>query len=186
MNHKGIKKIVITGPESTGKTMLAEFLANHYHTQFVPEYAREYIGGLIRPYCYKDVEFIARKQVEMEKIFMEKASKILFYDTWLIITKTWFQVVYGKYPEWLDQKLRESSIDLYLLCYFDIPWIPDPLRENPGKMRKKLFHIYQDEIKKTAVPSGIVKGKGDTRFNNALEIVNRFLDNQNLDISGFQ
>ena len=53
-------------------------------------------------------------------------------------------------------------------------------------MRKKLFHIYQDEIKKTAVPSGIVKGKGDTRFNNALEIVNRFLDNQNLDISGFQ
>lgn len=170
-----IIKIVITGPESTGKTLLTEFLADHYHTVCVPEYAREYIGGLSGPYSYEDVEHIAIKQIELERIYLEKAERILFYDTWLIITKTWFQVVFGRYPEWVDHKIRESSIDLYLLCYYDIPWIPDRLRENPGAMRKKLFNIYQDEINKSAVPFGIIRGKGFERYQNALKIVDQIL-----------
>ncbi len=170
-----IIKIVITGPESTGKTLLTDFLADHYHTVRVPEYAREYIGGLNRPYRYEDVEHIALQQIGLEKIYMEKAAHILFYDTWLIITKTWFRVVFGRYPEWLDNEIKEASIDLYLHCYYDIPWVPDPLRENPGKMRKKLFNIYQDEINKTDVPFGIIRGKGADRYQNALKIVDHFL-----------
>jgi nicotinamide riboside kinase len=170
-----IVKIVISGPESTGKTLLTEFLADHYHTVCVPEYAREYIGGLTRPYCYDDVEQIALKQIELEKFFSEKATQILFYDTWLIITKTWFKVVFGRYPDWLDNKIRDSLIDLYLLCYYDIPWVPDPLRENPGKMRKKLFNIYQEEINRTGVPIRIIRGKGVDRYQNALKIVDLFL-----------
>ena len=170
-----IIKIVITGPESTGKTVLTEFLADHYHTVWVPEYASEYIGGLTHDYGYEDVEHIALKQIELEKITLEKATRILFYDTWLIITKTWFQVVFGRYPDWIDDKIRNSSVDLYLLCYYDIPWIPDPLRENPGRMRKKLFNIYQSEIVKTGVPISIIKGEGVERYQNALKIVDSFL-----------
>ncbi|KPK82278.1 MAG: hypothetical protein AMS27_14695 [Bacteroides sp. SM23_62_1] len=175
INKERIIKIVITGPESTGKTVLTEFLSRHYHTVFVPEYAREYLEQREGPYSYEDVEHIALKQIELEKMYLGKATRVLFYDTWLIITKTWFRIVFGKYPEWLDNKIRESSVDLYLMCYYDIPWIADPLRENPGRMRKKLFNIYQDEINKTAVPFEIIKGKGMIRFHNALKIVDRFL-----------
>lgn len=173
---KEIKRIVLIGAESTGKTELSEFLSGKYNTVSVPEYAREYIENLKRPYIYDDVEHIADKQIELENEYYQKADKILFYDTYLIITKIWFKLVFNKVPDWVDKKIKNSNIDLFLLCNNDIPWIPDPVRENGGAMREQLFEIYKEELNKLEFNYKIVKGKGDDRFNNALKHVNEFLD----------
>lgn len=174
--EKEIKRIVLIGTESTGKTELSEFLSDKYNTVSVPEYAREYIENLKRPYIYDDVEHIADKQIELENEYYQKANKILFYDTYLIITKIWFKLVFNKVPDWIDEKIKDSNIDLFLLCNNDIPWIPDPVRENGGAMREQLFEIYKEELNRLGFNYKIVRGKGDDRFNNALKHVNEFLN----------
>ncbi|MEE4196729.1 MAG: ATP-binding protein [Bacteroidales bacterium] len=169
-----IRKVVIIGPESTGKTDLAEYLAKSFHSDWVPEYARDYIQTLNRPYSLADVEHIARKQIELEKEYLIKANHWLFYDTYLIITKIWFQLVYRKVPSWLNTKIQESTIDLFLLCNTDIPWIPDSVRENGGEMREKLFEIYKHELEKYQFPYKVISGTGDRRKQNAIDAVKDF------------
>lgn len=176
---KDINKIVLIGPESTGKTELARYLSKYYRTVWVPEYAREYIEKLNHPYTFQDVEHIAKKQIEMEKEYLLKANRWLFYDTYLIITKVWFDIVYKNVPEWIEQKIQESKIDLFLLCNNDIPWEPDLVRENGGEMREKLFDIYKNELETYKFPYKIVKGEGEARYKNAVEAVESFFSNSN-------
>lgn len=173
---KNIKRIVLIGAESTGKTEQAELLSRHFKTVFVPEYAREYIEALDVAYTYDDVEKIAKKQVELEDEYSKIANKILFYDTYLIITKVWFKLVYNKIPNWINRKIENNNIDLFLLCSNDIPWITDSVRENGGEMRDKLFDIYKEELSLYKCNYKIVKGTGENRFNNAIKLVNEFLE----------
>ena len=175
-NDINIKRIVLIGPESTGKTELAEFLAKKFNTIYIPEYAREYIEKLENKYTFNDVEKIARKQIELENDLEEKANSILFYDTFLIITKIWFQVVFNKVPVWIEQKIKSSNIDLFLLCNTELPWIKDNVRENGGEMREKLFSIYRQELEDYGFKYEIIKGVGNDRYNNALSLVNDFLE----------
>ncbi|MGE0088092.1 MAG: AAA family ATPase [Bacteroidales bacterium] len=179
-SKKNIKRIVIIGPESTGKTELVQFLAKKFNTFYIPEYAREYIEHLKCIYTYDDVVSIAKKQIELEKEFSKKANHILFFDTYLILTKVWFQVVFNKIPEWLDEKIRESSIDLFLLCNTELPWIPDNVRENGGEMREKLFEMYKSEIIHYGFAYEVISGKGSKRFENALKIVTNYINNKEL------
>ena len=168
-------KIVITGPESTGKSTLAEQLARHYHSVFIPEYARTYIGQLTRPYVFEDLEHIAHRQVQDLKEYTALAENILFLDTYLIITKVWFDVVYKRCPQWVVESIKESKIDLYLLCSTDLPWEPDPVRENGGEMREQLFCMYQRELEHFGLNYRIVRGSGGDRLENAITIVDGFL-----------
>jgi len=168
--------IVVTGPECTGKSTLTAQLAAHYHTTFIPEYAREYIENLNRPYTYDDVVSIAERQISEEKEFAKKASKLLFYDTYLIITKVWFDVVYKRRPDWIDAVLKQRHIHLFLLCEPDIPWVPDKVRENGGSMRKKLFRMYRQEIENYGFPYAIINGKGEKRLLNGIKAVDSILN----------
>jgi NadR type nicotinamide-nucleotide adenylyltransferase len=170
-----VKRIVITGPESTGKTNIANHLATKFNSVWIPEYARFYIENLKTKYDYSDIEKIARKQVEDYHHYSRNTSGMVIFDTWLIITKVWFQKVYKKYPQWLEESIQNLKIDLYLLCTPDIEWKPDPLRENPGKMREILFNAYESEIKKTGVPFGIINGSGRSRFETAEKLVTQNL-----------
>lgn len=154
-------KVAIVGPESTGKTTLARYLANRYNGLFVPEYAREYMENLHRPYTYEDVETIARQQIEQISIVncqlpTKKTSGLVFFDTELIITKVWFEHKYNKCPEWLLEALHRYPMDVYLLCYPDIEWVPDPVRENPD-IRLELFHRYEAEIQALNIPYYIIR-----------------------------
>lgn len=177
--EKDIIKVVLIGSESTGKTELSEFLAKKFNTVSVPEFAREYIEKLNRHYTFEDVEYIAQQQILLEKENLLKAKKILFYDTYLIITKVWFEIVYKKVPEWIEDKIQNCSIDLFLLCNNDIEWIPDSVRENGGEMRDKLFEIYKNELIKYGFKYRIVKGKGKDRFNNAFNHIQELIDQNN-------
>ena len=172
MNAHKAHHIVITGPESTGKTALVHYLANTFNGTYVPEYARAYIERINRPYTYQDVVKIAGEQVLAYQQDELQSKKYIFYDTWLIITKIWFIEVYGCYPPWIDKKLRTLQMDLYLLCAPDIPWISDPVRENGGESRNFLFMKYQQEIENLGIPYYIIKGKGIKRFRMAEKIIN--------------
>lgn len=168
--------IVITGPESTGKTELSQHLAKIFNGRFVPEYAREYIQNLGRRYNYEDVLKIARMQIQQQNEVSTRFKGFIFYDTWLIITKIWLKEVYGRYPDWIDEKLENIRMDLYLLCAADIPWIPDPLRENGGERRDYLFEQYRGEIMKLGIKYYIISGTGEERFYLAENLIKKHFE----------
>jgi NadR type nicotinamide-nucleotide adenylyltransferase len=162
-------KIAILGPESTGKTMLAGQLAEHFNAPWVPEYARQYIEKLTVPYTYVDVCNIALKQIEEEQAIYNGTSTVdyVFFDTELIITKVWFDYRFGSTPDFLTEHLNSGFFDLYLLCSPDLPWEPDPVREH-GEDREFFFNWYKREIDKIGKPCFVITGFGEQRFQNAL------------------
>jgi len=161
--------IVITGAESTGKSTLTEALAHHFKVPFISEYARSYIENLNRKYNYDDVEIIARKQVELFNSMKKSNSEFIFIDTWLIITKVWFEEVFNKVPSWIDYEIKNTKIDLFLVCDTDLPWIPDPVRENSGENRIKLQKKYIEQIEYYKFDYKIVSGSKGERIRNAIE-----------------
>lgn len=159
-------KVGIIGPESTGKSTLARYLAQRYHATYIPEYAREYVESLAPTYAYtyEDVVRIARHQVhQLEELCaldhapsLSASKSVCFFDTELIITKVWFLHKYGTCPDFLIEALRRFPMDVYLLCYPDIPWVSDQVRENP-EIRLYLYEWYEREIQALNIPYYIIR-----------------------------
>jgi len=168
------RNIVITGPESTGKTELAVYLGNYLNVQCVPEFSRTFIEQLNRPYTYDDVISIARIQIEQRKEMLTQGFPLVIFDTGLLITKIWFDVVYHRCPDWLENAVKQQKVDLFLLCATDLPWVPDPVRENGGEMREKLFEMYRSELEANGFRYKIVNGMGKQRNLNALSFLSEY------------
>ncbi len=162
------KIVVITGAESTGKSTLTKSLATHFNVPFIPEIAREYVEKHNYKYNYNDVETIAKQQVQLLNKLKNTNHPFIFVDTWLVITKIWFEVVFHKIPDWFEAEIRNNKIDFFLVCDTDLPWMPDPARENGGKQRILLQNWYIETIKKYNTPYKIVNGIGEERVKNAL------------------
>lgn len=165
-------KIAIIGPESTGKSELAQKLADYFVCDWVPEYAREYIENINRKYNFEDISKIAQQQIdEQTKYSNIETDGFVFFDTELIITKVWFEYCYSKVPDFVLNQMNQHFFDLYLLCNFDLEWIPDPVREH-GDDRSYFFELYKLEIEKTGRPYNIISGKGALRLENAIQAIN--------------
>ena len=169
-------RIVITGPESTGKTNISDYLAKKFDATWIPEYARFYMYSLRNQYDYSDIVKIAKKQIEDYHKYSDKGSGLIIFDTWLIITKIWFEEVFHKFPDWLDSSIETLKIDFYLICKPDIPWEPDMVRENGGDKREYLFDRYKEEIKKLEIPYNIISGDGEKRYEAAETAVKEFIN----------
>ena len=141
-----LERIAITGPESTGKSELSIKLADHFSTIFVSEYSREYLRNRGANYTIEDVLNIAKGQLNAEERVAYKANKLLFCDTDMLVAKIWCNEVFNECPEWIENKVIEHKYDLYLLCYPDLEWESDPLRENPNN-REYLYEQYLKELK---------------------------------------
>ena len=163
------KIIVVTGAESTGKSDLTEKLASHFKAPYIPEFARTYIEELNRKYNFSDVETIARKQVAQLNKYKNSANSYIFADTWLIITKVWFEVVFKRVPEWIETEITKTPVKLFLVCATDLPWIPDNVRENGGEKREILQRRYLEILNEYGFNYKLVKGLGEKRLKNALK-----------------
>lgn len=168
-------KVAITGPESTGKSTLSEKLAQHFKTDFVPEYSRTYLENFEGQYTEEDVVKIAEGQYNLILEEERKSPQILIADTETIVCKIWVEYVFKHSNETIDDILKKQDFDLYLLCDIDLPWVYDPLRENPDiEERKELFDIYKKTLTEMNLPFEIVNGDNEERIDNAIKIISRY------------
>ncbi len=178
MNKQAEKvlKIVVIGPESTGKSTLCAALAEHFSTVWCREYAREYLLQNGTDYGYSDLLTIAMGQIRLEQEAISTVEKnsgqILFIDTDMQVMKVWCEFVFGRcHQEILDQIL-ERQYDGYLLCKPDLPWVKDELREYPDpETRNTLYHIYRDILINQSVPWFEVSGTDPERTTAAIHWV---------------
>jgi NadR type nicotinamide-nucleotide adenylyltransferase len=160
-------RIAVTGPESTGKSLLAKNLARHYNEVFVPEYAREFIDRLQRPYTREDILAIAKGQLKAESDLAQSARRFLFCDTELIVTKIWSLHKYGDCDPFVLESIKSNRYGLYLLCDIDLPWEFDPQREHPD-LREYFFEWYKRELEAYGFPYAVISGSGRQRTENAI------------------
>ncbi len=166
------KRILILGPESTGKSTLAEKLALHYADPWVPEVAREYLEKLDRPYTYEDLLQIGKQQMNLEDELALTATRFLFCDTDLRVIQVWSQHRFGKVDPWVLEEIARRTYDLILLCAPDLPWQEDPLREHPElEMRQHFFEFYQQLSKASGFPWVLISGEKAERLSTAIEAV---------------
>ena len=175
-----LKKVVVIGPESTGKSSLCEGLAAHYHTDWVPEYAREYLLAHGMNYSFEDLTTIARGQLALEDRLAAEAGAagqdLLFVDTDMYVMKVWSEFVFGRCDPWILGQIATRRYDAYLLCRTDLPWVKDELREYPDLVsREKLFHFYRDSLVNQGVPWVEIGGQGDQRLQAGIAAVEKML-----------
>jgi len=181
-----IIKVVLFGPESTGKTTLSNQLARHYNTVWVPEYAREYLQekwNNERKTCENsDLLPIAIGQMKLENKLAKKADRVLICDTDLLETKVYSQEYYGGFVDpKLDEAAKKNQYDLYLLTYIDTPWEADDLRDKPEE-RIEMFNAFEKALKTHKRPYLIVKGNKEKRLKDAKMAIDRLLnERENLD-----
>lgn len=181
MENRQVTVIAITGPESTGKTQLAQELAQALGAEWTPEYAREYLRDFERPYTREDLERIARGQAEAIARGKTRALRacplahapLLVLDTDWTVLEIWESYRFGTdmpVPFWQKGYGPIEIPDLYLLCYPDIAWQPDPLREHPHE-RLILFDQYVRLLCAHQAPYAVIRGQGQARLQSALEAI---------------
>lgn len=173
-------KVVLFGPESTGKTTLSEQLARHYNTVWVPEYAREYLQKKWndeRKTCEpQDLLPIALGQMRLENELTEKATQILICDTDLLETKVYSEAYYvGHCDPLLEKYALQNTYDLYLLTYIDMPWVGDDLRDKPNE-RKKMFAYFKKTLEKHDRNFIILRGDKKARLATAVVEIDKLID----------
>ena len=170
------KKVVILGPESTGKSSLCERLAKHYNTNWVPEYAREYLLKHGTDYHFEDLLDIAKGQLTLEDSISAPRSTLCFIDTDMYVMKVWCEFVFQKCHRFILDSIIERHYDLYLLCNTDLPWVKDELREYPNQRERDiLFNMYKDCMINQSTPWVIIEGGHETRLAKAIESIDTVL-----------
>ena len=176
-----MKKIVIIGPESTGKSTLCEELATHYKTEWVREYAREYLLNNGAQYAFDDLLEIAKGQIAGEELAGKLAAtncQLLFIDTDMYVMKVWYEYVFKKCDHWILNRIVERQYDLYLLCNIDLPWVKDELREYPSiEERQKLYCHYKDIMINQHVPWVVISGNYEERLQKAITTIDEKIIN---------
>jgi NadR type nicotinamide-nucleotide adenylyltransferase len=197
MEESPLIKVVVIGPESTGKSTLCELLAQHYNTQWCPEFAREYLLTHGTDYTFDDLLYVAKGQLAMEEEYTQSVvgssesgvkssmddselqtpnTKLLFIDTDMYVMKVWCEFVFGKCHKWVLEQIVERKYDLYLLCNTDLPWVKDELREYPDlKTRDMLYHIYKDIMINQLTPWADISGDHDERLEKAIKAVDQLI-----------
>lgn len=173
MNNK-ILKIAVVGPESTGKSAMSAYLAKHYQTVWVPEYARGYCENLTADCTWQDEINMYHGQLALEQELLPQANRLLICDTTFITIKIWSEEMFGKAPQEVLDKLPEHTYDFYLLLNIDLPWEDDPLRNFPT-MREHFMDVWHRELQALNARYTVISGQGQQRYDHAVAAVDDFL-----------
>jgi nicotinamide riboside kinase len=163
------------GPESTGKTTLAKQLASYYETEWVPEFARDYLQERWEENQHicveEDMMPIAYGQTKLENEKLALANKYLFCDTNLMVTKVFSEMYYGFCNPLLNEAALEHEYDLFFLTDIDVPWEKDDIRDSPNE-RESVFSVFKETVVKTRKPYITLSGNKELRLAKAIEIIN--------------
>lgn len=171
--------IVITGPESTGKSAATKVLCLYYKAPCVDEYARHYLDELSREYVENDLHLMAKGQLLAAQKAIANATTLVIHDTDLLTFIIWWEVKYGHCPqEWVDA-WKQNLPSLYLLMDIDLPWEEDPLREHPNR-REELMDRYKEKLNSVSVPFKLISGNKEARKLCTLNAVSEFLKHNTL------
>lgn len=168
-----MKKIVLTGPESTGKSWLSGLLAGYFQTTWVPEYLREYFEPN-RAFQKEEMEIVAKRQIEIENNAFQNNFKVIFLDTNIISLKIYYEHYFHEIPEWFHKLYKPASYDHYLLLDTSIPWIEDAQRDSP-EIRELLYQKFERELRQLSVDFTVVSGNYSERLQQAKSIVSKII-----------
>ena len=172
-----MKKVVVIGAESSGKSTLCAQLAAHYGTTWCPEYAREFLTKNGTSYTYDDLLTIAQGQLNLEDgLCNDVKSNLYIIDTDMYVMKVWCEVAFQNCHTWILKQIAERRCDLYLLCDVDLPWQTDELREYPDlEFRKKLFKMYKDIVVNSGAEWSLISGTDNERMKKATAAIDSLL-----------
>ncbi len=179
-NESLIKRVVICGPESTGKSTLTKDLASYFNTSYVEEFARDFLQekwNTQNKVCSKeDLIEIVKGQIMNENKAIDLAKKIIFCDTNILTTIAWSRTHFNGFCDaWIENQSKKLNYDYYLILNVDIPWVKDDLRDRPHE-RLEMFKAHKLELDKLSVKFDIISGQNfNKRFNTAVDLINKNL-----------
>jgi len=168
-------RVVVTGSECTGKTTLAEELATHYQTVWVPEFARQFVIDKGAAPEYEDVETIARGQISVEDEKATEASRLLIQDTDLLSMVVYSRHYYGDCPRWIEEAFEKRAADLYLLTGIDIPWVPDGEQRDRGDRREEMHALFPSALVDRRLTYAEIRGSRGQRLEAAVMRIDQLL-----------
>ncbi|HEV8410310.1 MAG TPA: ATP-binding protein [Gemmatimonadaceae bacterium] len=168
------RRIVLTGPEASGKTTLARALARNFRAPWLPEQARLYAEAVKRELTAADAELIAQRTIDADDAALAGDPPLLLLDTDLISTVVYVRHYYGPCPAWIEEAARERRADLYLLCAPDLPWTADGIRDRP-EQRREIFALFEGAMKEFDCTVVDVAGAGVARERDALSAANALI-----------
>jgi nicotinamide riboside kinase len=138
-----VKVLVLTGPESSGKSWLAAEIQAKFGGLIVGEYVRHFIEQEQRDTCYADITPIARGQLEWEDGARASRPPLLILDTHLLSNMLWSQTLFADCPAWLEEQLLARHYHLHLLLSpADVPWVDDGQRCQPQLAERQQFYRH--------------------------------------------
>jgi len=167
----GLIRVVLTGSESTGKTVLARQLADHYGAELAPEFVRDFAMRKGRPIDIADTDEIARGQIALEEEHALRARQLLIQDTDLLSTVVYCNHYYGQCVEWIQKAAVDRRPDLYMLLEIDVPWVRDDVRDRETR-REEMQQLFRTAVVASGSPYAVIRGSWDQR----LELARKSID----------
>jgi len=163
-------RVCLIGPECTGKTLLAQRLAEHYATAWAPEFAREFALEVARPLTLADVDPIGRGQIAGEDLAALDADRLLILDTDLVSTAVYSNYYYSAVPQWIVTESKRRLADLYLLMDIDVPFHLDPARD-AEEHRVDHAHAFRRALEELGAEHVVIGGDWEERFRRAVAAI---------------
>ncbi|MCF7544697.1 AAA family ATPase [Pseudomonas petrae] len=173
-----MKVLVLTGPESSGKSWLAEEIQRHFGGVRVGEYVRQFIDEVQRDTCYADIDVIAREQLAREDAARSLKPALLILDTHLLSNILWSRTLFNDCPAWLETALAERQYDLHLLLSPEgVEWIGDGQRCQPALgERQAFFEASRQWLVAHGQPFEVMGGSWSYRSERALQQVAQLIN----------
>lgn len=166
-----MKRIVLTGAESTGKSTLAQALSGYYGEPWTVEYVRHYVDQLDRALDESDLEPIAIGQLAQEDCYLDKVKRLILHDTNILSSIIYANYYFGRSIEWVNDDFLSRQYDLYLLCLPDIPWVPDAGQRESPQTRAKLHQYFKESLDRLQLPYITLSGSETARFGEAIQAI---------------